>query len=472
MYKRGPFYWTRMGKKYLLTNDLGRFIYLSENEFSDFLSGTLEDTDPILSALQDRGFLYFADAQEYVQRWAGEFAVMKECAFSATQLFILVLTNACNQRCVYCQAGADGIHGTMDIQTCKKAVDIAAQSPVNHITIEFQGGEPTLNAPVLRFAIPYAKEIFARHGKRVDFALVTNFTSVNAEMLHWLVCEDVHISTSFDGPEALHNANRPLTMGKGSFVPWRQGVIQYQKILAESKKPIRLNAIQTTTRNSLSYPKEIVEEYLRNGMNRLYVRPLTPLGCAAERWNEIGYNAEEYLHFYRTLLDYTMEKCLSGTYVCETTASIYLTRILCNESVGHTEHRSPCGGAIGQMAVNFDGKVYTCDEARMLANMGDDLFLLGTVDDSYNELISAPAAHAVCTASCVEALPYCQNCAYVPYCSVCPVVTYGLEQDLISHDAQNYRCTIAKGILDHLFAMIYRDNPEEMRILQRWAEEG
>ena len=472
MYKRGPFYWIKRNEEYLLTNDLGRFIYLSENQFSAFLAGTLNESDPTLSALQDRGFLYFDDAQEYVQRWAGELAVMKECVFSATQLFILVLTNACNQRCTYCQAGVDGIHAAMDVQTCKKAIDMAVQSPVNRVTIEFQGGEPTLNAPVLRFAIPYAREVFAQHGKRVDFALVTNLTNVDEKMLRWLVYEEVHISTSLDGPEMLHNSNRPLTTGKGSYAPWQQGVAQYQKILAECKKPIHVSAIQTTTRNSLAQPKEIVEEYLRNNMNHLYIRPLTPLGCAADRWKEIGYTAEEYLHFYCALLDYTMEKCLSGTYVCEATASIYLTRILCNESVGHTEHRSPCGGAIGQMAVNFDGKVYTCDEARMLANMGDDLFLLGTVDDSYNDLISAPTAHAVCTASCVETLPYCQNCVYVPYCSVCPVVTYGLEQDLISHNAQNYRCTIAKGILDYLFTIIYRGNPEEMRVLQRWAEEG
>ena len=129
-----------------------------------------------------------------------------------------------------------------------------------------------------------------------------------------------------------------------------------------------------------------------------------------------------------------MEKCRNGIYVSEATASIYLKRILNNEAVGHTEFRSPCGAACGQIAINFDGNIYTCDEGRMLANMGDDIFCLGSVDNTYRELMKSPVAHAVCTASCAEALPICCDCVYLPYCSVCPVVNYGLEGDLIPRD--------------------------------------
>ena len=121
------------------------------------------------------------------------------------------------------------------------------------------------------------------------------------------------------------------------------------------------------------------------------------------------------------------------------------------------------------MAVNFDGNIYTCDEGRMLANMGDEIFRLGSVDNTYRELMLSPAAHAVCTASCVEALPICCECVYSPYCSVCPMVTYGLEGDLLHRDEREYKCVIAKGILTHIFSVIHRNNPEEMEILRRWA---
>ncbi len=472
MYNRGAFFWDRLENEILLTNDFGRFAFLTDAEFSAYLSGNLAEGEPLFARLEQLGFLYTCDMHDYAQRWAGELATMKECAFSATQLFILVLTNQCNQSCVYCQAGANRKPVHMSKETCRRAIDLAAQSPASRVTIEFQGGEPTLNADALRFAVSYAKQRFAQLGKRVDFAIATNMLDLDEALMRWLIREDVHISTSLDGPEALHDANRPLASGSGSYQRWQRGIERYRQLLAESGSSEAPSAIQTTTRRSLPRAREIVDAYLRQGIHHLYVRPLTPLGCAAQRWAEIGYTAEEYLEFYRALLEDLMKRCLSGTYVCETTAAIYLRRILLNESVGHTEHRSPCGGAIGQMAINFDGKVYTCDEARMLANMGDELFLLGTVDESYNRLISSPAARAVCTASCIEVLPHCRDCVFVPYCSTCPVVTYGLEGDLVSHKVESYRCKISKGILRYLFSIIQRNIPEDMKILRQWAEEG
>ena len=65
------------------------------------------------------------------------------------------------------------------------------------------------------------------------------------------------------------------------------------------------------------------------------------------------------------------------------------------------ELRSPCGGAIGQMAYYHNGKVYSCDEARMLAEMGDDSFCLGNVyKDSYNDLMSSSVCKVLARASC------------------------------------------------------------------------
>ena len=205
------------------------------------------------------------------------------------------------------------------------------------------------------------------------------------------------------------------------------------------------------------------------GYHNLYIRPLTPLGCAAEEWERVGYSAAEYLQFYTAILDDLFSRCNAGNLVTETTASIYLKRILLNESVGHTEFRSPCGAAVGQMAINYDGQVYTCDEGRMLANMGDNTFCLGDVDNTYEELVSSPAAHAACTSSCVETLPLCCNCAYHPFCSVCPVVTYSTENDLVAHDADNYHCAIAKGILRYLFKRIKEADEDELEILFKWA---
>ena len=52
------------------------------------------------------------------------------------------------------------------------------------------------------------------------------------------------------------------------------------------------------------------------------------------------------------------------------------------------ELRSPCGAAMGQMAYYYNGNVYTCDEGRMLAEMGNSAFCLGSaLKNDYNELM-------------------------------------------------------------------------------------
>ena len=459
--------WKEYNGQFLLTNDIGKYCFLHDADFHDFVDGRLSPGNNVFDILLKNGFLYW-DKNQYISDFQHNMADMKRCLSVATNLFILVLTASCNQRCVYCQAGT-GYSSNTSVEICKKAIDLAVQSPVSHVTIEFQGGEPTLNPEALMFSVPYARQIFAEQGKNVDFALVSNMTSINPELLRWLIEQDVHISTSLDGNRIVHETNRPLAVEKSSYDAWHEGLEIYNKLCKECGKNPVINAIQTTTRQSLNFPEEIVDEYISNGINQLYIRPLTPLGCAREKWDIIGYAPEEYVRFYCRLLDYIMEKCKQGIYITESTACMYLKRILKHGSVNHTEFRSPCGAAVGQIAVNYDGSIYTCDEGRMLANMGEHIFRLGTVDNTYRELLQSPVAHAVCTASCIEALPICGDCVYSPYCSVCPVVNYGLEGDLFHRNEHSYKCVIAKGVIEHLFGIIHRSDPDEMAILQHWA---
>ena len=62
------------------------------------------------------------------------------------------------------------------------------------------------------------------------------------------------------------------------------------------------------------------------------------------------------------------------------------------------ELRSPCGAGVGQMGYNFDGKVYTCDEGRMIGRMGDPIFEIGDVNDAaqtHRDFIAHPSVRAV-----------------------------------------------------------------------------
>ena len=130
------------------------------------------------------------------------------------------------------------------------------------------------------------------------------------------------------------------------------------------------------------------------------------------------------------------------------------------------ELRSPCGAAVGQIAYNYDGNIYTCDEGRMLAEMGDHSFTLGTVNDSYDDLLNSSVCKAVCISSVLESTPGCCDCVYSPYCGKCPIVNYASNQNIYTNTANDYKCKINRGILDLIFRYLQDDSIKS--IFESW----
>ena len=150
-------------------------------------------------------------------------------------------------------------------------------------------------------------------------------------------------------------------------------------------------------------------------------------------------------------------------------ASIFLAKLLGDVAPNYMELRSPCGAGVGQMAFTASGDVYTCDEGRMMAEMGDQSFRLGNIyENGYDSWIESPACRATCSASLLETLPTCCDCVYQPYCGVCPVVNYALEGSLFASAPNNDRCRIYRGMIDNLMEYLQRNDEEEMRILKSW----
>lgn len=348
----------------------------------------------------------------------------------------------------------------MDTETAKRAVDLALQSPQKHLNFEFQGGEPLSNFETIKYIVEYSYE--NKKDKYISYNIVTNLTLLNDEMINFIGKYNIGISTSLDGDEEIHNYNRPLANGSKTY----ETVVKAVEKLKYRNIPC--GAIETTTKKSLSNAIEIVDAYLSLGMSSVFIRPLTPLGMAAARWTEIGYTTEEFLAFYREVMEYIIEKNKQGIFISEGHASIFLSKILLGIGKNYMELRSPCGASIGQIAYYYDGNVFTCDEGRMLAEMGDDTFKIGNVfKDNYDSIIDSKVCQATCKYSILEGLPQCSDCVYLPYCGTCPVINYAFEKDLIMRDAHgNYRCEIYKGMLDVMFNLL--QDEENKIIMSNW----
>lgn len=447
----------------LITNDFGAYSFVTRKELQQIMSCTFDPDSDMYEELRENGFILPDDIEELARETMIRYRGAKSYLFSATALHIFVLTNACNLNCVYCQAREhDKVRiAKMSVQTAEKAVDIALQSPERMLNFEFQGGEPLMNIEVLKHIVEYTEANKGFHD--VTFSVVTNLTLLTEEIMAYFKEHDVRVSTSLDGPMFIHDANRPTPAGQGS----------YEKVVASIKRlkeyGVPVGAIQTTTRESLRYAREIVDTYYQLGFDSIFIRPLTKLGTAIPNWDEIGYTADEFIDFYRDCLEYILEINMNGGTMVEGHATIFLAKILRGAGQNYMELRSPCGATVGQVAYYFNGDIYTCDEGRMLAEMGDNAFRLGNVySSSYEYLIKSPVCKTVCLSSTLECLPECAECVYQPYCGTCPALNYASQHNVFKRDSRGYRCLVYKGMLDCIFAILYRNEPTEIEIMKRW----
>jgi uncharacterized protein len=464
----------RLGDDVLVTNDTGDFEFLTAAEFEAFVAGTLPADSPKLASLKDKGFIAGVRAE------ADEVDLMarrKQFVTYGPYLHILITTLRCNQACVYCHASRKGMGATdhdMTLGTAARAVEVALQSPSPEITFEFQGGEPLANYPVIKHVVERAAALAPAAHKTIRYSLVTNLSLMDDEKLDFILSNGIQVCTSLDGPQDLHDANRPFG-GQSSHadtVKWMERINQGYRDRGLNPQLYHVEALLTVTRASLTRGRDIVDEYVRRGLRAVFARPLNPFGFAQRTQERTAYSVDEFLQFYRGLVDYVIQLNRDGVEMLERLATIFLFKILTGGDTNYLDIRSPCGAGIGQIAYNYDGKVFCCDEGRMLHQMGDPMFLLGNLDaDGYGDLIESDVVRSVCLASCLESLPGCSDCAYVSYCGSCPVFNYATQGSIFGRMPENQKCKLHMGILDYLFGLLAKgDRQFREEILDRWIE--
>jgi uncharacterized protein len=468
-----PFYFEPLsGGRMLLTNDWGGWLALDGADFRSFAAGKLPEEHPRRAELAAAGF-FRAGLQP--DECAKKFSKLHSSVFSGTALHIIILTLRCNQKCVYCHASAKGAgerRFDMDAETARRTVDFIFASSGKKLIIEFQGGEPFLNWETLRFAVDYARKKAGQLKKTVDFKLVSNLSALDAAKLRFIFENNIGLATSLDGPARLHDAQRVMTgaSAHAHAVKWIKKFAAERPRWLKKGYVYRLTALATVTRQALGSAKELADEYLRLGLRELYVRPLNPFGFTAANWRRIGYGAAEYLAFYGSLLDYLIALNRRGVKVREKTAQTLLTKVLGGTDPAHMDCRLICGAAIGQLAYNYNGDIYTCDEGRMLSVMGDENFRLGnTADTTYGQVLESPVTKTLCVASCLESLPGCADCALKPFCGVCPINSY-FGGSLFPQKANDARCAIFKGMFKLLFDRM--SSPGDKAVLSSWLNEA
>lgn len=467
-----PFHFKRLDdSRHLIVNLNGEYATLSNEEFDRLLTArSPEELGALRFPLLGKHFVAEGDPSLAIELLAVKMRSKKAYMKDFTSLHMMVVTARCNCVCDYCQAScadpaAQGLDMTPEI--AGKAVDIIFQSPSPGVKIEFQGGEPTLNWPVVRLIVEKAEAAAAATGKDVAFVLCSNLFEAKEEWADFCRKHGISISTSLDGPEPLHDLHRKSRCGESSHARLVRNLAFYR----ERVGPNSCCALLTITRDNLGHLREVVDHYRDMGFRSVFLRGLNPYGFAVKNHDSIGYSVEEFLEAYTDALDYIVELNAGGAYFAELYAELLLMRILTPFSTGFVDLQSPAGAGISGAVYNYDGSVYPADEGRMLARVGDDTFLMGNVlRDTHAEMFGGPLIRRLVRQSCVETLPVCASCVYQPYCGADPIRYHVECGDIRGRHPGSEFCKKNKGIFDHLFRKILDDNPKVMNVFWSWIQ--
>ena len=461
-----PLRFERTGKHYLVSNMVGDFTRLSDDEMSRLVDLRVHPGDGLYEKAYAAHLITRSDQSSQRQLLAARLRSRMAFLRQPTGLHIFVVTLRCEHSCPYCQVSrqsTDRSRFDMSEETASHALDIAFESPSRRIKIEFQGGEPLLNFPLISNIVLLAKTKAVTLGKKVDFVIASNLALLDDAVLEFCRAYDVLLSTSLDGPADLHNKNRPRPGGNSHELA-TQGIRRAQKALGRD----RIAALMTTTEASLDRVEEIVDEYLRLDLDGIFLRPLSPYGFAVKTKAIQKYNSKGWLDFYARGLRYILEINRRGRHFPEFYAALISKRMFADRPLGFVDLRSPAGIGLGALVYNYDGKVFASDEGRMLAEMGDRTFELGSVTHTYRSLVFSDKLFDLVGSSLTQCAPECLNCVYEAHCGADPVYHHTTQSDAVGIKPLSEFCARQKGIMNLLLEML-ESSPQDAAILRRWG---
>lgn len=462
MYHLLPFDFTNISNKEVLVNELGDMIIVPNGTVAKIIDKSIEK-DNLYKSLVANFFISEELVPPLIDVYAERLREKKRFLDNFTGLHIFVLTLRCNQNCVYCQASSQNEYSqgcSMSIETMERSVELMFKSPSPHLTMEFQGGEPSLMPDLIEFGIKKAEEINKSENRIITYVLCTNSIHLTDRMLDICKQYNVLISTSLDGPAFLHNSNR----GKAdSYEKVTAGIAKARKVLGDN----RVSALMTTSMDGLNYPVQIVDEYEKLGFNSIFLRALNPYGLATNNDDWEGY-ANRFIQFYKDAFEHILNINKQGRLFIEEFAAIILRKMLTPYCTGFVDLQSPAGVINSVLIYNYDGYVYASDESRMLAEFKDFTFRLGSVNDKYENIVFGEKAKRIANVWANEALAGCNDCALKAYCGADPVRNHSTQGDMYGHRPTSLLCKKNKAIIEYIISLIIEREDEVMPIFRKW----
>ena len=285
----------------------------------------------------------------------------------AVKALCLHAAHDCNLRCRYCFAGAGafgGDRGLMPYGTGRRALDFLfdASGSRKHVEVDYFGGEPLMNFPVVRELILYGEEESRRRGKVLKQTLTTNGVLLKGEAREFLNRHDVALVLSLDGRREVNDRMRPAAGGQGSY----DMVMPNIRETADGRGGENYYLRGTYTRFNKDFFQD-VRHMVESGFNMVSVEPV--VARPGEEWAFRQEDMPELFDQYDQLARYYLERKRAGKPFSFFHFNLDLERGPCLP-----KRLNGCGAGCEYLAVSPEGVLYPCHQF-----VGNPDFALGDV---------------------------------------------------------------------------------------------
>ncbi len=315
----------------------------------------------------------------------------------------LHLCHDCNLRCRYCFAGTGdfgtGQRSMLDLETGQKAVDylIEASGPRRNLDIDFFGGEPLLNWPVVVALTEYCESRAAQTGKDIRLTITTNAVLLDSAKTDFINQHFKNCVLSIDGRPDVHDRMRPDAGGHGSYDRVAAHIQSF--VAARGDQEYYLRA--TYTRENLDFAADVL--HLGSLASQVSVEPVVaPDGCGYEiRPQDIPTLAAEY----EKLAVEMNRRAMAGE-------GFNFFHFMIDLDGGPCAYKrlKGCGVGLEYCAVTPDGDIYPCHQF-----VGQQQFKMGNVHDQPVQLDASVQDRF--KSLMVMDKPACQGCWARFFCS-------------------------------------------------------
>jgi len=344
---------------------------------------------------------------------------------------MLLTTESCNLRCLYCYSEGGEGQTHMSLKTAKAAVNhvvgVAERTRHRSFTVLYHGGgEPTVNWKTLKGSLEYSLKLAEKKKLRVNFGMVTNgiFSRKRAE---WIAQHFTSgITISIDGPPDIHNMQRPTASGGGSY----KHLVKTLNYFDEVGQPYTFRV--TITNLSQDRILEICD-HLINEFN--------PRSIQLEHNYVCGRGVTE-------ACDSPDQESFVRGYIAA--REKYRDRISLWYSGGRFDHVSDmyCGAASGSFIITPTGRLTTCLEVCVDDDPRAEVFHYGKYNPDSDGFEIWPERVERFAQFRVHNFGTCEGCLAKWHCAGdCPAKVPAIEEIMDCRDS--HRCDINRSVLIH-----------------------